>query len=87
MQGASKARHSWRPLLRLPSLYDAQEPDCNFKHSDSDIKDCNMYKLGFCVHGPNCRFRHLKLPAPPPPPESAHLTVTRPGRPGFYEAG
>jgi len=46
-----------------------------------------MYKLGFCIHGPHCRFRHLKLPAPPPSAEAAHLTVTRPGRPGYYAEG
>jgi cleavage and polyadenylation specificity factor subunit 4 len=28
-----------------------------------------MYKLGFCVYGPKCRFRHTKLPGPPPDPE------------------
>lgn len=23
------------------------------RHSSEDIKDCNMYKLGFCIHGPH----------------------------------
>ena len=27
-----------------------------------------MYKLGFCVQGPNCRFRHVREPAPAPAP-------------------
>jgi hypothetical protein len=25
-----------------------------------------MYKLGFCPNGPDCRYRHQKLPGPPP---------------------
>lgn len=28
-----------------------------------------MYKLGFCPNGPDCRYRHAKLPGPPPPVE------------------
>lgn len=27
------------------------------------------YKLGFCPNGPDCRYRHAKLPGPPPPIE------------------
>lgn len=27
--------------------------------------DCR-YKLGFCPNGPDCRYRHAKLPGPPP---------------------
>eukprot|EP00958_Prasinococcus_capsulatus_P010560 scaffold1033_cov408-Prasinococcus_capsulatus_cf.AAC.8 len=45
------------------------QQDCPFKHSDDDVKECYMYKLGFCVNGPHCRYRHNKLPAPPPPLE------------------
>lgn len=38
-----------------------------------------MYKLGFCPNGPDCRYRHAKLPGPPPPVEEVlqkiqHLT-------------
>lgn len=25
--------------------------DCAFKHTLSDVKECNMYKLGFCIYG------------------------------------
>lgn len=32
------------------------------------ITDCR-YKLGFCPNGPDCRYRHAKLPGPPPPVE------------------
>lgn len=37
------------------------------------------YKLGFCPNGPDCRYRHAKLPGPPPPVEEVlqkiqHLT-------------
>lgn len=27
------------------------------------------YKLGFCPNGPDCRYRHAKVPGPPPPVE------------------
>lgn len=40
-----------------------------YKHTNEDIKECNMYKLGFCPNGPDCRYRHAKLPGPPPPVE------------------
>lgn len=30
---------------------------------------CGRYKLGFCPNGPDCRYRHAKLPGPPPPVE------------------
>lgn len=30
---------------------------------------CDRYKLGFCPNGPDCRYRHAKLPGPPPPVE------------------
>ena len=71
------------PVCRFFAKYgECKEPDCPFKHSDQDIKDCNMYKLGFCIHGSQCRFRHQKQPAPPPSAEQAHLTVTRCAIPG-----
>lgn len=34
---------------------------CNFYN--------DRYKLGFCPNGPDCRYRHAKLPGPPPPVE------------------
>ena len=37
-----------------------------------------MYKLGFCIHGPNCRYRHAKQDGPPPGIQEAALI----GRPG-----
>lgn len=27
----------------------------------------HRYKLGFCPNGPDCRYRHQKMPGPPPP--------------------
>jgi cleavage and polyadenylation specificity factor subunit 4 len=36
-----------------------------------------MYKLGFCVYGPQCRYKHTRLPAPPPPPESIEAAKPR----------
>ncbi|KAG6509739.1 30-kDa cleavage and polyadenylation specificity factor 30-like [Zingiber officinale] len=46
-----------------------REQDCLYRHITSDIKECNMYKLGFCPNGPDCRYRHAKHPGPPPPVE------------------
>jgi len=28
-----------------------------------------MYKLGFCIYGPACRFKHTRQGGPPPDPE------------------
>jgi cleavage and polyadenylation specificity factor subunit 4 len=46
------------------------ELDCPFKHDLEQIKECNMFKLGFCVYGPQCRYRHTRLPGPPPAVET-----------------
>lgn len=34
-----------------------------------------MYKLGFCPNGPDCRYRHVKLPGPPPPVEEVFQKI------------
>lgn len=26
-----------------------------------------MFKLGFCIYGPQCRFKHVKIAGAPPP--------------------
>lgn len=58
------------PVCRFFRLYgECREQDCVYKHTNEDIKECNMYKLGFCPNGPDCRYRHIKLPGPPPPVE------------------
>ena len=68
------------PTCRFFAKYnECREPDCPFKHSLEDVKDCNMYKLGFCIHGPNCRYRHAKQDGPPPGIQEAALH--RPPRP------
>jgi len=67
------------PTCRFFAKYgECKEPDCPYKHSLEDMKDCNMYKLGFCIHGPKCRFRHVREPGPPPPAEQQALV----GQPG-----
>jgi len=35
---------------------------CLFKHDEDEIRECNMYKLGFCIYGPTCRYKHKKVP-------------------------
>ncbi|KAK4709866.1 hypothetical protein R3W88_004379 [Solanum pinnatisectum] len=58
------------PICRFFRLYgECREQDCVYKHTIEDIKECNMYKLGFCPNGPDCRYRHAKIPGPPPPVE------------------
>ncbi|GMH31051.1 hypothetical protein Nepgr_032894 [Nepenthes gracilis] len=58
------------PVCRFFRLYgECREQDCVYKHTNEDIKECNMYKLGFCPNGPDCRYRHAKLAGPPPPVE------------------
>ncbi|KAL9452852.1 hypothetical protein AB3S75_008609 [Citrus x aurantiifolia] len=55
------------PVCRFFRLFgECREQDCVYKHTNEDIKECNMYKLGFCPNGPDCRYRHVKLPGPPP---------------------
>ncbi|XP_021717647.1 30-kDa cleavage and polyadenylation specificity factor 30-like [Chenopodium quinoa] len=55
------------PVCRFFRLYgECREQDCVYKHTNEDIKECNMYKLGFCPNGPDCRYRHAKQPGPPP---------------------
>ena len=67
------------PTCRFFAKYnECKEPDCPFKHSLEDVKDCNMYKLGFCIHGPNCRYRHPRSDGDPPDIADAALF----GRPG-----
>ena len=67
------------PTCRFFAKYnECKEPDCPFKHSLEDVKDCNMYKLGFCIHGPNCRYRHPRSDGDPPEIAEAALF----GRPG-----
>jgi hypothetical protein len=46
------------------------DPDCPFKHTRENIKECNMYALGFCIFGPECRYNHTRKPGPPPDPSS-----------------
>ncbi|KAB5534391.1 hypothetical protein DKX38_017477 [Salix brachista] len=36
------------------------------------------YKLGFCPNGPDCRYRHAKLPGPPPQMEKSPITIIKP---------
>ncbi|KAJ7969088.1 30-kDa cleavage and polyadenylation specificity factor 30 [Quillaja saponaria] len=58
------------PVCKYFKLYGkCSEQDCLFKHTNEDIKECNMYKLGFCLNGPDCRCRQVKMPGPPPPIE------------------
>eukprot|EP00201_Polytomella_parva_P012567 CAMPEP_0175056210 /NCGR_PEP_ID=MMETSP0052_2-20121109/10537_1 /TAXON_ID=51329 ORGANISM="Polytomella parva, Strain SAG 63-3" /NCGR_SAMPLE_ID=MMETSP0052_2 /ASSEMBLY_ACC=CAM_ASM_000194 /LENGTH=155 /DNA_ID=CAMNT_0016321197 /DNA_START=62 /DNA_END=526 /DNA_ORIENTATION=- len=51
--------------------------NCPLKHDFDLIKECNMYKLGFCIYGPTCRYRHIKLPGPPPDPNTLEAAKPR----------
>ncbi|KAJ3679361.1 hypothetical protein LUZ60_017372 [Juncus effusus] len=64
------------PVCRFFRLWgECREQDCVYKHSDDDIKECNMYKMGFCPNGQDCRYRHAKLPGPPPPIEEVFQRI------------
>ncbi|XP_031499944.1 LOW QUALITY PROTEIN: 30-kDa cleavage and polyadenylation specificity factor 30 [Nymphaea colorata] len=64
------------PVCRFFRLYgECREQDCVYKHTNEDIKECNMYKLGFCPNGPDCRYRHAKLPGPPPSVEEVFQKI------------
>lgn len=41
-----------------------QVQECPFRHvPDEERVECTFYKHGFCIHGPICRYRHIKLPS------------------------
>ncbi|GIL69466.1 hypothetical protein Vretimale_13578 [Volvox reticuliferus] len=63
-----------RNLLKYGECHDQ---DCPYKHSLDEIKECNMYKLGFCIYGPACRYKHIKNPGPPPDPEEVEAAKPR----------
>ncbi|XP_009109585.2 30-kDa cleavage and polyadenylation specificity factor 30 [Brassica rapa] len=79
------------PICRFFRVHgECREQDCVYKHTNEDIKECNMYKLGFCPNGPDCRYRHAKLPGPPPPVEEVlqkiqQLTSYNYGPNRFYQ--
>ncbi|KAI3430248.1 hypothetical protein D9Q98_004844 [Chlorella vulgaris] len=54
-----------------------KEPDCPYKHTMEAIKECNMYKLGFCIYGPACRFKHTRQTGHPPDPETLEAAKPR----------
>lgn len=41
-----------------------------------------MFKLGFCVYGPDCRYRHTRLAGPPPSPSTVDAAKPREFRAG-----
>ncbi|KAH6559153.1 hypothetical protein KP509_1Z025100 [Ceratopteris richardii] len=66
------------PICRFFSKYgECHEPDCIYKHTFEDVKECNMYKMGFCPNGPDCRYKHVKLPGPFPPLEESLQKIHR----------
>ncbi|WOL12229.1 zinc finger CCCH domain-containing protein 45 [Canna indica] len=72
------------PVCRFFRLYgECREQDCVYKHTNEDIKECNMYKLGFCPNGPDCRYRHAKLPGPPPSVEEVLQKIQHLGSFGY----
>ena len=42
-----------------------------------------MYKLGFCVYGPQCRYKHTRLPGPVPEPSTVDAAKPKEHRPTF----
>lgn len=86
----SVRQSSYAYLPVLPVTRECREQDCVYKHTNADIKECNMYKLGFCPNGSDCRYRHAKLSGPPPPVEEVlqkiqQLTSYNHGPNRFYQ--
>ncbi|GLD92054.1 hypothetical protein PINS_up000587 [Pythium insidiosum] len=52
-------------MARMPECrwgMECQVPECPFRHvPDEERVECAFYRQGFCSHGPNCRYRHVKL--------------------------
>jgi hypothetical protein len=57
-----------------------READCPYKHTLDSIKECNMYQLGFCIYGPQCRYRHTRLDGPIPEPSTVEAAKPREAR-------
>ncbi len=49
-------------------------------------QECNMYKLGFCIYGPICRYRHTFLSTSPPDPATVDAAKPREFR-SFQQVG
>ncbi len=39
-----------------------------------------MYKLGFCIYGPQCRYKHKPAPGPPPAIETVEACKPKEAR-------
>ena len=59
---APPPRSSLQVCRNLTKYGKCEEPDCPYKHDMEEIKECNMYKLGFCIYGPTCRYKHTRMP-------------------------
>ncbi|KAH7287627.1 hypothetical protein KP509_32G067100 [Ceratopteris richardii] len=68
--------HDRMPICRFYARYgECREPDCIFKHSNEDAKECYMYMLGFCPNGPDCRYKHVKSSGPLPSLEETYQKI------------
>ena len=48
-------------MPECPKGWRCKQSDCPFKHtSEEDREECTLYSQGFCLHGAQCRFRHIK---------------------------
>lgn len=73
------------PICRFYARYgECREPDCVFKHTEEDIKECHMYMLGFCPNGPDCRYKHVKLPGPVPSLEETFQKIQQRVAMGYH---
>eukprot|EP00250_Pteridium_aquilinum_P001349 c11558_g1_i1 orf=390-2630(-) len=73
------------PICRFYARYgECREPDCVFKHTNEDIKECHMYMLGFCPNGPDCRYKHVKLPGPVPSIEETYQKIQQRMAMGYH---
>ena len=64
MKGAACEFLHQYDLSKMPLCRHADRckiPDCPFRHiSDEDRLECVFYSQGFCIHGPFCRYKHVR---------------------------
>jgi cleavage and polyadenylation specificity factor subunit 4 len=65
-------------LDRMPECRWGVECDlagCPFRHIDEEDKvECVFFQQGLCIHGPHCRYKHIKS-GPEDKPEMADFEL------------
>ena len=68
-------------MPECPKGWRCKQSDCPFKHtSEEDREECTLYSQGFCPHGAQCRFRHIKR-GPEACPEASEWAMSASAEP------